>query len=232
VVGIQRGPLINRTFSTNIIIGISIALFAYFLKQSALPELALATCSRVSARLCLAMVKNRSSLAPSWLGLGSDAACVVIASCVWTYAGSLRRKLFWTLALALILLPVSIAVYRLQHLVLTSPLIALGILAAIALESCSEYMSRQIHTRLLDEKQEGEFSILGHLNHNVKPNLQIAKSPIVAVHHFLQQRGISEAVLAKKLDGSDETVGEALHKAVLSLNQIAGILDNTKKLVT
>jgi len=28
----------------------------------------------------------------------------------------------------------------------------------------------------LDEKQEGEFSILGHLSHNVKPNLQIAKS--------------------------------------------------------
>jgi hypothetical protein len=223
---------LNRALSANLIIGASIALFAYFLKESALLELALAVCAKVSAWLCLTLAHNRLQYSLSPLGLVSDALCVLLSALIWTYAGTTRRKLLGTACLIVLLVPLSVVVYHSQHLILISPLIVTGILAAISAETLSDLLSKQIHTRLLDEKKEGEFSILGHLSHNVKPNIQIARSPIVAVHRFLEQRGITAEIIGRRMDGSSETVGEALDKSILSLSQITGILDNTKKLVT
>ena len=222
----------KRTFTANIIIGASIALFVYYLKQSLLMELLLANLTRTLARVCLTLARNRFAYAASPLSLLADVASILLAAYFWTYLKSLPARTFGTLILSALLIPVALSVYRAYGVILTSPLIVLGIVAAMAIEGVAEGVSRRLHSRIIDEKQEAEFSILGHLNHNVKPNLQIAKSPLVAVLEFLDERGVSGEVLAQRLDGSDETVGEALQKAVLSLDQIGAILENTRKLVT
>jgi len=222
----------KRTFTANLIIGVSIALFVYFLKESFLLEFLLANSAQLLARVYLTLVKNRFGYATSPVGMLCDAASILVAGSLWTYLKSALSRFAGTLCLGLLLLPVAVAVYRGYGVILTSPLIVLGITTAIAVEAVADLLSKQIHARILDEKQEAEFSILGHLNHNVKPNIQIAKSPLIAVLDFLEKRGVSGEVLAKRLDGSDETVGEALQKAVVSLDQIGGILENTRKLVT
>ena len=222
----------KRTFTANIIIGVSIALFVYYLKESWLLEFLLARVTRFLAMVYVTLVKNRFDYAASPVSMLCDAAGILLAASLWTYLKSVANRLAGTLSLGVLLIPVAVAVYRACGVILTSPLIVLGVALAIACEGMAEQLSRQIHARKLDQKQEAEFSILGHLNHNVKPNIQIAKSPLVAVLDFLQARGVTGEVLAKRLDGSDETVGEALQKAVLSLDQIGAILENTRKLVT
>jgi K+-sensing histidine kinase KdpD len=116
--------------------------------------------------------------------------------------------------------------------ILTSFLIVCGIIISIAIGAVVDHLSSLYHLKILEEKQEAEFSILRHLNHNVKPNIQIVKSPLHAVIDFLEENRLLGKVIAKRLDGSEETVGEALQKAVTGLNQINDILDNTRKLVT
>lgn len=188
--------------------------------------------ARMLARVYLALVTNRFAYGTSTLGLGCDALSVLCAALLWTYLKSVPGRVAGTLAVALLSIPAAFLVYRGYGVILTFPLIVLGIAAAIACEGGAELVSHRLHSRILGEKQDAEFSILAHLSHNLKPNLQIAKSPLVAVLEFLDERGISGEVLARRLDGSDETVGEALQKAVLSLDQIGGILEETRRLVT
>ena len=222
----------KRTFTANIIIGVSIALFVYYLKESSLLEFLLAHVTRFLARVYVTLVKNRFDYATSPVSLCCDAGSILIAACLWTYLKSVSSRVAGILCLGILLLPVALYVYRAYGVILTSPLIVLGVALAISAEEMAGRLSTRIHARIIDQKQEAEFSILGHLNHNVKPNLQIAKSPLVAVLRFLEERGVSGETLAKRMDGSDETVGEALQKAVLSLDQIGAILENTRKLVT
>jgi len=222
----------KRTFSANLIIGGAIALFVYFLKESALLEFLLAHAAQSLARLCLALSQNRQGHASFSIGLLSDAACIILAASLWTYLKSSSRRLLAVLLLGAILVPISIAAYHARGVILTAPLIMPGVALAIAVEAAANLLSKQLRARIADEKQEAEYSILGHLAHNVKPNIQIAKSPLVAVLDFLEARGVSDEVLAQRLDGSDETVGAALQKAVLSLEQIGAILESTRKLVT
>jgi len=222
----------KRTFTANLIIGGSIALFVYYLKESFLLEFLLARLTRFLAQVYLTLVKNRFGYATSPLSLGCDALSILVTAFLWTYLKSTAGRLAANLCFCLVLVPASYAVYHSYGVILTSPLIATGVVLAIMIEAVLRQFSKQIHARISHEKQEAEFSILGHLNHNVKPNLQMAKSPLCAVIDFLEERGESGAVLAKRLDGSDETVGEALQKAVLSLEQIGGILEETRKLVT
>jgi len=223
---------LKRTFTANLIIGAAIALFVYFLKQSALLEFLLAHAAELAARLYLTLALNRPGLSSSPFTLLGDAFCVLVAAALWTYLKPARLKVAAVISLGLLLLPLSLAVHDARGVVLTAPLIAWGVALAIAAEALASLLSGGIRARIVDEKQEAEFSILGHLAHNVKPNIQIAKSPLIALLDFLQARGVSDEVLAQRLDGSDETVGDALQKAVVSLEQIGAILENTRKLVT
>ena len=222
----------KRTLTANLIIGASIALFVYFLRQSALLEFLLAWLTQSLARIYLTLAVNRPGYLASPLSLASDALCVILAASLWTYLRSAVQRIVGTLSLGLVLVPISFAVFRGTGVILVSSLIVLGIAGAIASEALAQHYSKRLHARILDRKQEAEFSILGHLAHNVKPNLQIAKSPLTAVLAFLEERGVAGEVLARRLDGSDETVGEALRKSLLSLEQIGAILENTRKLVT
>jgi nitrogen fixation/metabolism regulation signal transduction histidine kinase len=89
-----------------------------------------------------------------------------------------------------------------------------------------------LRRRIVVEKQEAEYSVIRHLAHNVKPGLQIVRSPLLALQELLDRRGLLAAELSRRLDGSVETVGDALNNAIASLGQINAIIDNTRQLVT
>ena len=222
----------KKTFTANLIIGASIALFIYFLKESLLLEHILAYFIAIMLKLHFTLIRNRFYYAPSTINFVSDIITIVIAAYFWTYFKTSTQKLTGNVALAIILIPVSLFIYRKYGVILTSFLVVCGIITGIAVEAVLDHMSKLFHLRILEEKQEAEFSILRHLNHNMKPNIQIAKSPLNAVIDFLEENGMLGKVLARRLDGSNETIGEALQKTVMSLNQINDILDATRKLVT
>ncbi len=222
----------KKTFTANIIIGASIAFFIYFLKESLLLERMLAYFTTITVKLYFTLLRNRFYYAPSTTNFISDIITIIIAAYFWTYLKKTRYKLATNIALAVILIPVSFYVYKRYGVILTSFMIVCGVIINIAVEALHDRMEKLLHFRIVEEKQEAEFSILRHLNHNVKPNIQIAKSPLNAVIDFLADHNLLESVLAKRLDGSDETVGEALGKTVTSLDQINDILDATRKLVT
>ena len=222
----------KRTFTANLAMCAAVALFVYFLKASALLEFLLAHAAHSLAGLYLTLSLSRPGSPAFPAPLLCDAFCVLCSASLWTYLKSARRRLAATLLFCLILIPLAIAVHRAYGIILTAPLIVSGVALAIAAEGAATVYFKQLRARIVDEKQEAEFSILGHLAHNVKPNIQIAKSPLIALLDFLQARGVSDEVLAQRLDGSDETVGDALQKAVVSLEQIGAILENTRKLVT
>ncbi len=222
----------KKIFTSNIIIGASIALFIYFLKQSLLLEHMLANIIIFLLRIHFTLIRNRFYYAPSTINLISDLIIIIIAAYLWTCFKTSKFRLLSNILLAILLIPVSLFIYNRYSVILTSFLIVCGIIIVIAIEAVVDHMSRLFHLKILEEKQEAEFSILRHLNHNVKPNIQIVKSPLNAVIDFLEENRMSGKVLAKRLDGSEETVGEALQKAVTGLNQISDILDHTRKLVT
>ena len=222
----------KKVFTSNIIIGASIALFIYFLKQSLLLEHILAYIITLLLRVHFTLIRNRFYYAPSTTNFISDLIIITIAAYLWTYLKTVKYRLLSNILLAILLIPVSLFIYYRYGVILTSFLIVCGIIISIAVEAVVDHKSMLFHLKILEEKQEAEFSILRHLNHNVKPNIQIVKSPLNAVIDFLEENRLLGKVLAKRLDGSEETVGEALQKAVTGLNQINDILDNTRKLVT
>jgi K+-sensing histidine kinase KdpD len=183
-------------------------------------------------RVHFTLIRNRFYYAPSTTNFISDLMTITISAYLWTYLKTAKYKLLSNILLAILLIPVSLFIYYRYGVILTSFLIVCGIIVSIAIEAVVDHRSRLFHLKILEEKQEAEFSILRHLNHNVKPNIQIVKSPLNAIIDFLEENRLLGKVLAKRLDGSAETVGEALQKAVTGLNQINDILDNTRKLVT
>lgn len=86
--------------------------------------------------------------------------------------------------------------------------------------------------RGVDKKQEAEFSIVSHLTHGIRPKLLMVKSPIQSLIDFLKNKNLLEETLSTKLDGSKESVGEALDQAIKSIEQISDVLMSTRKLVT
>ena len=108
----------------------------------------------------------------------------------------------------------------------------MAIICAILLDATVDLARNRFRHRIAVEKQGAEYSIIRHLAHNVKPGLQIVRSPLLALQELLDSRGLLTAELSTRMDGSVETVGEALNKAIASLGQINDIIDNTRQLVT
>ena len=124
---------------------------------------------------------------------------ITISAYLWTYLKTAKCKLLSNILLAILLIPVSLFIYNRYGVILTSFLIVCGIIISIAIEAVVDHKSRLFHLKILEEKQEAEFSILRHLNHNVKPNIQIVKSPLNAVIDFLEENKLLGKVLAKRL---------------------------------
>ncbi|TWJ16851.1 signal transduction histidine kinase [Geobacter argillaceus] len=219
-------------FLANLLIGGAIAFFVYFIQQTGLIELLL---NRILYLLLLAIgtvIRYKQFHSLSLSGLLVDAVIIFLAAGCWTYLKTVPARILYNGLLLLALIPLTFVLSNRYGIFSSGLPIVIGILVAILLDATNDLAKNRFRQRIAEEKQEAEYSIVRHLAHNVKPSLQIVRSPLVALQGLMAERGLMDVELSRRLDGSRETVGEALVNAIASLGQINGIIDNTRKLVT
>lgn len=220
------------TFLANLFLGGAIAFFVYFIQQTGLVELLL---NRILYLLLLSIgsvLRYRQFHYLSPLGLVVDAGIILLAAGFWSFLRTVSARVLGNGLLFLALIPLTVLLSNRYGILSCGIPIVLGVIVAILLEAAGDLLRNRFRQRIAEEKQGAEYSVVRHLAHNVKPSLQIARSPLVALQGLLAERGLLDTELSCRLDGSRETVGEALDNAIASLGQINGIIDNTRKLVT
>jgi len=219
-------------FWGNLLIGGAIALFVYFVEQTGLVEHLLNRVLYVLLSAIGLLFRYSEFRLFTTAGIVLDAVSVVLAVVLWTFFRSASARILANLALFVAVIPVTIVMLDRYSIFISGAPIVFGIIVAIAFDAAADLTRKLLRRRIAEEKQGAEFSVIRHLAHNVKPGLQIARSPLVAVQAFLDDRGLLTAEVSRRLDGSPETAGEALNKAIASLGQINDIIDNTRRLVT
>jgi len=222
----------RKLFTSNIQICMAIALFMFFLVQTPLLYGALLFLIKVLISIHFSLIDNKASFTPTTSSLILDLCVVLVCAYFWTYLKTAANKIVATLGLGVILIPVSLYLFGRFGVLSISLLIILGVAFGMALDAAKEFLSYRFRRKIVEEKHDAEYNILRHLNHNVKPNILMARSPITSVISFLESRNMLDETLAKRLDGSDETVRQALNHAMISLEHINDILESTRKLVT
>lgn len=219
-------------FWGNLLIGGAIALLVYFVEQTGLVEHLLNRVLYVLLSAIGMLFRYREFRLFTTAGLILDVVSVVLAVTLWTFFRSASARILANLALFVAVIPVTVVMLDRYSVLISGAPIVFGIIVAIAFDAAADQVRKLLHRRISEEKQEAEFSVIRHLAHNVKPGLQIARSPLVAIQAFLDDRGLLSAEVSRRLDGSPETAGDALNKAIASLGQINDIIDNTRRLVT
>jgi hypothetical protein len=219
-------------FLTNLLIAGAIALLVFAVGQAGLIEQMLNRLLFLSISAVGALLDNRQLNRYSMEGMALDLVSVVVAVTCWTFFKSLTARLFLNLLLFAALIPLTIIAINRQGILLNGAPIVLGIIIAITMDALSDLVRNRLRRRISEQKQEAEFSVIRHLAHNVKPGLQIVRSPLLALQEHLAQRGLLDAELSRRMDGSTETFGDALENAISGITQINDIIDNTRSLVT
>lgn len=221
----------RNAFLANLLIGSALALLVYFIEQTGMVEHLL---NRLLFMLLAAIggVLHYSRFQSFTLeGVVLDAVSVVVAVAIWTWFKTLAARMLFNLLVLAALIPLTIVLYDRDGILLSGVPIVLAIIVAIILEAAADLARNRFRRRLAVEKQGAESSVIRHLAHNVKPGLQIVRSPLVSLHELLDKRGLLTQELSRRMDGSVETVGEALNNAIAGLGQINDIIDNTRQLV-
>src|ERR1039457_4591218 len=210
----------RKLFTSNILICTAIALFMCFVLQTTLLRWILFLLQDTLFRLFVSLTINKKYLIFSPASLAIDLSVLLGCAYFWTYRKTLLKKVVWTASLGIFLIPVTMYMFNRYGIFILSELIVIGVIAGIVTDAAVEYLLNRFHRKIVTEKHDAEYNILRHLNHNVKPAIQMAKSPLRAVTAFLESRGMLDETLARRLDGSNETVGEALQHAMTSLEHI------------
>ncbi len=222
----------RNAFLANLLIGTSLALLIYFIEQTGMVAQLF---NRILYLLLSAIggVLHFSQFSPFTIeGLALDALAVVVAVSIWTWSTSLALRITANLLLCAALIPLTFFLIDKNGILLSGAPIVATIIVAILLDAVADRFRNRLRRRIVVEKQEAEYSVIRHLAHNVKPGLQIVRSPLLALQELLDRRGMLTAELSRRLDGSVESVGDALNNAIASLGQINAIIDNTRQLVT
>jgi two-component sensor histidine kinase len=218
-------------YFTNLLLGCAVALLVYAIGQTGLIEKLLNRLLFLLLSAVGTVLSNRHYNAFSLEGVLLDAVTIAIAVAFWTFFRSITARLLFNLLLFAALVPFTVLALDSRGILLNGAPIVLGIIVAIALDAVSDLISNRLRRRIAEQKHEAEFSVIRHLAHNVKPGLQIVRSPLLALREHLGDRGLLDAELSRRMDGSAETVGEALENAIAGLGQISDIIDNTRSLV-
>ena len=219
-------------FLANLLIGAAITLAIYFVEQEGILEHLLNRVLYVLLSAVGLMFRFNEFQLFTAGGMVLDVATVVVAATLWTYVRSPSARILANLLLLAVVIPLTLMLLDNPGIIISGVPIILGIILAIAIEATVDLVRKMLRRRIAEEKQGAEFSVIRHLAHNVKPGLQITRSPLVAVRGFLDEKGLLSLELSRRLDGSSETVGEALDKAIATLAQINDVIDNTRQLVT
>jgi signal transduction histidine kinase len=229
---IQSAVSGRSAFLANLLIGGALALLVYFIEQTGMVEQLLNRLLYVLLAAIGGVLHYRQFTMFTLEGIVLDVVSVVVAVAFWTWFKTLVARILANLLLFTALIPLTI--YLLDHdaILLSGAPIVLAVIVAIFLDAGADRFRNRFRRRIAMEKQGAEYSVIRHLAHNVKPGLQMVRSPVLALQEFLDSRGLLTVELSRRLDGSTETVGDALNNAIASLRQINDIIDNTRQLVT
>ena len=166
------------------------------------------------------------------VALTIDAAVITLSAVLSGCFKEYREKMTGTVLLAAVTLPLSWYLMFRYGIVINSFPILCVIMLTIFFSNYSSSKSARERTRISRERSSAEFAIVSHISHSVRPQILIAKAPLLSLQRFLEQHGLAgEALPNRLLNGSMETVGEALEKALTTLGQINAVVGNARNLI-
>jgi len=227
-----RGLWKNESFVANLFMGASIALFVYFVEQTGFLQRLLNFLIYLLLSAAGSLIKYKYFHTLTWAGIFIDSAVVVCAILIWTAFRGFAARVLANVVFLILLMPVSLYFFNRHAIVISAMPIVLGIIIAITIDAVADLYRQRFRRKIAEEKQVAEFSVIRHLAHNVKPNLQVIRSPLSALRDFLERERLLDAELSRRLDGSVETVSDALGKAMAGISRINDIIDNTRSVVT
>jgi signal transduction histidine kinase len=168
-------------------------------------------------------------VSPAWAFLPYVAATAGSAA-VCTFVRSVGRILLLNGALAAAIAGVHWRATALLPFPVGPVAVVALVTAGAVLDDFLERRRRRRQAQVLENRQKTGVDILRHIAHSVNPTIQVAMSPLAAVREFLGERGQLNDLIARRRDGTGETVGDALETAIVGLQQIRGVLEDTERL--
>lgn len=166
------------------------------------------------------------------IALGIDCVMILLSALVSSCCKEYRTKIAGALVLAVVSLPLSLYLMFRHGIVINAFPILCVIMLTVSVTHYSNRKSVRERSRIARERASAEFAIVSHISHSVRPQILIARAPLLSLKSWLEQRGLlGEELSAMLLNGSRETVGEALDKAITTLGQINGVVGNARNLI-
>lgn len=180
----------------------------------------------------MAVLNQQQGVQPLWPGLLIDHLVVVVSAVLAAFPTTLPRRIAGNLVFLVLLLPLTFYLLFRHGLLINGVPVVIGMLLITSFDYYTRRSRLEQQALIVTEKQDSEFRIVSHIAHGVKPQLLIARTPLETVIRHLEQQGtLQQQLPGKLLDGSHETVGDALHKTLQSLNQISDVVANARQLV-
>lgn len=180
----------------------------------------------------MAIINQQKGALPFWPGLLLDHLVVLIAASIAAFPSTLFRRIVGNLIFLGLLIPLTLFLLFRYGMLINGVPVVLGIILITSFDYYTRRSKLEQQALIVTEKQDSEFRIVSHIAHGVKPQLLIARTPLETVIRHLEQQGtLQQQLPGKLLDGSRETVGDALHKTLQSLNQIGDVVANARQLV-
>jgi signal transduction histidine kinase len=216
--------------AANIVSGLLIAVPVYFLGRSSLPGAAVDFLIELFLRTKLSLLQASAlRVSPAWAFLPYVAATAGSAA-VCTFVRSVGRILLLNGALAAAIAGVHWRATALLPFPVGPIAVVALVTAGAVLDDVLERRRRRLQAQVLENRQKTGVDILRHIAHSVNPTIQVAMSPLAAAREFLGERGQLNGLIARRRDGTGETVGDALETAIVGLQQIRGVLEDTERL--
>jgi len=214
--------------AVNTLSGVLIAVPVYFLGRSSLPGggVDYLIVRLLQAKLLLAQA-GALRVSPGWTFL-PYAAAIGVSAGVCTFVRSVRLILLFNGALAAVIVGVTASVSVLLPFPAGPVAVVFLVTFGAILDDLLERRSRRRRARAMEDRQQAEVRILRHIAHSVNPTIQVAMSPLAAVKEHLAGEGRLNGLVSRRRDGTDETVGDALDTAIVSLRQIRDVLGDTE----
>ena len=219
-------------FVIDLLIGLTIGYLVYTLEWSNLREKLISFLTWFLSRVDY-LVKIRTFDDRAFTtGVLIDLLVITISAVLSTYCKTYKGKITGNVVLAAVALPVSIYLMANHGIIMNSFIIISVIILILSFNHFSDQQSTRERSRIVLEKNSAEFGVVSHISHSVKPQVLIAKAPLMAVRQYLEKQNLLENALPNKLmNGSHETIGEALDKAIKTINQINDVVANARNLI-
>jgi|GEM_PF-1197947 len=220
----------RQVLAINVASGLLIAVSVFLLGRTEFLDRGVDFCVVIFLKLKLLMIHQRFTTTSCLPTLISLLAVVSLAATACSYIKSIRATVLANLGIA-----GAVAALNILGLIpLSVPFSAVPVILLITLGAALDDALRQRamrrHSKNISERQQAGSVIVRHINHCLNPTIRAALSPILAVKAVLQQRDMLDNVIARRRDGNDERVGDALETAVVSLRQIGDVLETTEDL--